>query len=119
MSARLCKYLPVLKLLHKATPKQRRLILQSASDEFILALCEVALNILYGVIPVSRQQYQKLKKRKADIKFVADKKNWHSGQETSLQPEGRVPVTAPKRRRAVSHELDSESLGWSMPKRCI
>lgn len=74
MSARLCKYLPVLKLLHKATPKQRRLILQSASDEFILALCEVALNILYGVIPVSRQQYQKLKKRKADIKFVADKK---------------------------------------------
>lgn len=74
MSARLCKYLPVLKLLHKATPKQRRLILQSASDEFILALCEVALNILYGVIPVSRQQYQKLKKRKVDIKFVADKK---------------------------------------------
>ena len=73
MSARLCKHLPVLKLLHKATPKQRRLILQSASDEFILALCELALNILYGVIPVNRQQYQKLKKRKADIKFVANK----------------------------------------------
>ncbi len=32
MSARLCKHLPVLKLLHKASPKQRRLILQSASD---------------------------------------------------------------------------------------
>ncbi len=44
MSARLCKHLPVLKLLHKASPKQRRLILQSASDEFILSLCETNLD---------------------------------------------------------------------------
>lgn len=74
MSAKLCKHLPLLKMLHKATPKQRRLILQSSSDELILALCEVALNILYGTIPISRQQYQKLKKRKSEIKFLANKK---------------------------------------------
>lgn len=74
MSARLCKHLPLLKLLHKATPKQRRLILQSASDELILTLCEVALNILYGTIPLSPKDYRKLKRRKADIKLVSDKK---------------------------------------------
>lgn len=74
MSAKLCKHLPMLKLLHKAAPKHRRLILQSASDEFILTLCEVALNILYGTIPVSRHQYRDLKKRKAEIKFIANKK---------------------------------------------
>lgn len=74
MSARLCKHLPLLKLLYKATPKQRRLILQSVSDDLILALCEMALNILYGTIPLSRQQYQKLKRRKSDIKLVVNKK---------------------------------------------
>lgn len=74
MSDRLCKQLPLLKLLHKAKPKQRRLILQSASNELILALCELALNILYGTIPLDPGQYRKLKRRKAEIKFVADKK---------------------------------------------
>ncbi len=95
------------------------LILQSASDEFILSLCEVALNILYGTIPVNLQQYRKLKKRKAEIKFVADKKNRHSGKETSLQPEGWIPFTAPERRRTLSFELDSKQIGWSTPRRCI
>lgn len=73
MSAKLCKHLPLLKLLHKATPKQLCLILQPSSNQLILALCEVALNILYVVILVSRQQYQKLKRRKSDIKFLANK----------------------------------------------
>lgn len=61
-------------MLHKSSPKQRRLILQSASDELILALCELALNILHGVIPINRQQYRKLKKKRAEIKLLANKK---------------------------------------------
>ncbi len=35
MSDRLCKNLPLLKLLYKASPKQRRVILQTASDQLI------------------------------------------------------------------------------------
>ncbi len=58
MSAKLCKHLPLLKMLHKATPKQRRLILQSSSDELISTLFEVALNILYGTIPIKFSSFK-------------------------------------------------------------
>ncbi|KAI2645178.1 DNA polymerase [Labeo rohita] len=46
----------------------------TASDEFIIALCELALNVLHGNVPLTSQQYQKLKRRKAEITFVANKK---------------------------------------------
>lgn len=74
MSARLLRNHSLLKLLLKATPKQRRVILQTAADEFILCLCELALNVLHGNIPLTHQQHLKLKRRKTEIKFVADKK---------------------------------------------
>lgn len=74
MSGRLLRNHSLLKLLLKATPKQRRVILQAATDEFILCLCELALNVLHGNIPLTQQQHQKLKRKRTEIKFVADKK---------------------------------------------
>lgn len=74
MSGRLLRNHSLLKLLLKATPKQRRVILQAATDEFILCLCELALNVLHGNIPLTQQQHQKLKRNRTEIKFVADKK---------------------------------------------
>ncbi len=74
MSDRLCKNLPLLKLLYKASPKQRRVILQTASDQLILSLCEIALNVLRGTIPLNTTQYRRLKKRKDEIKYGASKK---------------------------------------------
>ncbi len=73
MSDRLCKNLPLLKLLYKASPKQRSVILQSASDQLILALCEIALNVLRRTIPLNNSQFQILKKRKEEIKYTASK----------------------------------------------
>ncbi len=73
MSDRLCKNLPLLKLLYKALSKQRRVILQSASDQLILTLCEIALNVLRGTIPLNNAQFRRLKKRKEEIKYVASK----------------------------------------------
>ena len=64
----------LLKSILKAKPPQRRLLLQTASDELILTLCEVALNILRGTIPLTSAQYKKLEKKKTAIKFIADKK---------------------------------------------
>lgn len=74
MSERLVRNLSILKLLLKATPKQRRVILEAATDEFIVTLCEVALNVLHGNVPLTPQQYQRLKRRRNEIKIVADKK---------------------------------------------
>ena len=74
MSGRIRRNLTLLKSILKAKPLQRRLILQSASDELILTQCEVALNILRGTIPLTKAQYRKLEKKKTAIKFIADKK---------------------------------------------
>ncbi len=74
MSDRLCKNLSLLKLLYKASPKQRCIILQSASDQLILSLCEIALNVLRGTIPLNSAQFWRLKKRKEEIKYTASKK---------------------------------------------
>lgn len=74
MSARLKRNLPLLRVLLHASPVQRRLILQTASKELILSVCEVAFNILRGVIPLSTPQYKRLARQKTAIKLVADKK---------------------------------------------
>ena len=74
MSARIHRKMPLLKILLKAKPVQRRLILQSASNKLILTLCEVAFNILSGTIPLTNSQYKKLEKKKTEIKFISDKK---------------------------------------------
>ncbi len=34
-------------------PKQRPVVLQAATDEFILCLCELALNVSQGNIPLT------------------------------------------------------------------
>ena len=74
MSARIHRNMPLLKIILKAKQVQRRLILQSASNELILTLCEVAFNILCGTILLTNSQYKKLEKKKTDINFIADKK---------------------------------------------
>ncbi len=107
MSAKLCKHLPLLKMLHKATPKQRRLILQSSSDKLILTLCEVALNILYGMIPINRQQYQKLKRRKSEITVNFSPIRKDNSQEMCFQPEGWFSSTPPKRCSTIYFQLNS------------
>lgn len=74
MSDRLYRNLSLLKLLFKAKPAQRRVILQTASNELILTLCEIAFNVLNGTIPLTTKQYRSLKKKKSEITFFADKK---------------------------------------------
>ena len=40
----------------------------------ILTLCEIAVNILKGKVPLNPTQFQKLKKKRAGIRLFADKK---------------------------------------------
>ncbi len=49
-------------------------MLQTASKDFIFTLCKIVLNASKGTIPLIRAQYQKLKKKKAEIRLLADKK---------------------------------------------
>lgn len=63
-----------MELLYKSKPSVRKVIVSKAGPDFINALCELALNILNGNVPLTTKQYKKLNKKKSVIRLVADKK---------------------------------------------
>ena len=74
MSTRVRRNLSLLKQLLHSSPSQRKIIIKSASKDLILTLCEIAVNILKGKVPLNPTQYQKLKKKRIGIRLFADKK---------------------------------------------
>lgn len=74
MSSRMQRNLGVLELLYKSPPRVRKVIISNANVDLINALCEIALNVLKGAIPLNDKQYRQLKKKKAVIRRLADKK---------------------------------------------
>ena len=74
MSKRIKRNLPILKTLLALKPSERRILLCQGSDDLILAVCEIALNVLKGNIPLTSGQYSKLNKHKKFIKLFAKRK---------------------------------------------
>ena len=64
MSHRVRKNSAFLHLLSDCHPKQRKVLLETLTDEQLKTLCEVVLNILKGIIHLSPRQQQKLRKKK-------------------------------------------------------
>ena len=73
MSERIRRNRDRLKLLYKSPPALRKVILRTANDDFINSLCEIALNILQGKIPLTTSQHKRLQKQKKDIRLLANK----------------------------------------------
>lgn len=74
MSRRLRDNADFLRVLAKSNPKLRRAILKCCNAELIKAICEVTLNVLRGVVPISEQQKKKLKRYKRVLRALIDKK---------------------------------------------
>ena len=88
MSNRLRRNLPALTALYRGSTQQRRNILQSASKDLILTFCEIALNVLRGNVPLTAEQFKKLKKLKTKIKLCADKKTSLARKRKAIQTGG-------------------------------
>lgn len=73
MSKRIRRNLPLLKMIFKAPASQRKVILESASTDLILSLCEIALNLRRGNIPLTESQLRKVKRQKAKIIYMSRK----------------------------------------------
>lgn len=58
MSERLKKTLPLLNSLHRSPSRRRKDILRDAPTDLILSICELALNVLRGNIPLTTKQYR-------------------------------------------------------------
>ena len=74
MSRRIKRNAVLLKALYHATPQKRKDIIAHCSPDFLQALCEIALNLLKGNIPLAPSQFRNLKRQKKIIRLLADKK---------------------------------------------
>jgi hypothetical protein len=75
MSRLVRKHSPFFKLLLTTTSKlQRKVLLDSITNDQLRALTEVTVNLLQGVLPVTPDHRQKLKKYRRLIRLIGDKK---------------------------------------------
>ena len=71
---RLGKNPSTLKLLHKAKPSLRQIILTKASPELIRCICDCALNVLHRNIAITPHCKRKLSRHKTSLRKLTDKK---------------------------------------------
>ena len=74
MSKRLHRNSPFLHVLAKGTAKQKQGLILGADKQLIDCLCECALNVLNGNIPLKPSDKRKLKKYKNNLRYLVDKK---------------------------------------------
>ena len=80
-----------LKLLHKAKPAYRKVLLEKASPEVIKLLSKCALNIIKGQIMLTQQQKTALRPHKKKLQRLASKKVSMKNKKKILQSGGFIP----------------------------
>lgn len=79
---------PFLRLLARSSPKRRKFLLKQATKEELTALFEICMNIRKNKINLSHNQLKKLKKHKALIRKLADKKVSLKRKKTLINQKG-------------------------------
>ena len=80
-------------ILAKAKTPHRKAIIKTADKELIYCLCECALNILNGNIPLKPNEYQKLSKSKTHLrKLASEKTSQKERRKILVQNGGFLPV---------------------------
>jgi len=75
-------------VLARAKPVQRRAILQTADKDLILCLCECALNVLNGNVPLKTHEVDKLDKYKGQFRKLAAQKTPNAKRRKLLVQKG-------------------------------
>ncbi len=74
MSTRVRKHLTMLQLLAKAKPPLVKTIIRAADKDLVHCLCECALNVIKGNVPLSPAQIRKLTPYKTGLREVVKKR---------------------------------------------
>lgn len=64
---------PLLERLAHCSPAKRSTVLKNIDPKLLLTLCECALNILHGNVPLNNQQEKRLKRHKHCLRLLADR----------------------------------------------
>ena len=83
MSAVVRRALPLLKVLVDASPKLKKAIIKYAPPGLVIAISEIALNLLKGVIELTPQQKRRLSSYKKEFRSLA-KKNVSVGKKRKI-----------------------------------
>ena len=89
---RLRKNGPTLQLLQNASKPSRKRILDKASPELILCLCNCIHNILQGNVTLSRHYKQKLRQHKTKLRKLTHRKVALKTKKQLVQTGGFLPV---------------------------
>ena len=92
--ANLRKHRKTLLILAKARPRLIKQIILSADRSLLNALSECALNILKGVVPLSKPKKKKLRKFKKNLRLLARKRTTLKVRKRALQTGGFVSLLA-------------------------
>ena len=73
MSKQVREHLPLLDFLsYSKSPKQLKNTVTTLTDEQVNAIGEVAVNVLFGIIPITSYQKNLLKKYLAKLEYIGD-----------------------------------------------
>jgi hypothetical protein len=87
----------ILKILFKAKPKYRKILLENADKNLVKGLCECVLNILLGNIHISAEQKKKFSKHKSYLRELVKKGGDWKKKRKVLQKGGNflIPLLIP------------------------
>ena len=83
MSAVVRRALPLLKVLVDASPKLKKAIIKHAPPGLVIAISEIALNLLKGVIELTPHQKRRLSSYRKEFRSLA-KKNVSVGKKRKI-----------------------------------
>lgn len=90
----LCKkHVAILQALQHLSKEQREAVLRKADSRIIRSICECALNVLRGNVPLKPDQRKKLRPHARAIRRLAAKKGcWKSKKRFVVQSGGFLPL---------------------------
>lgn len=87
------KQAAILRALYHLNNKQRSAVLQKADLKLVRCICECALNILRGNVPLKHPHKQRLKRYACVLRRLADKNNsWKDKKRLIIQRGGFLPL---------------------------
>src|SRR5215469_910045 len=89
MSHTLKRNAAFLKLLHNGNAKTRKAMLKSnCTDDFIKCISECCINVLKGHVPLTKAQFEPLRRRKQTLRTLSRKKTSRDKERELIQSSG-------------------------------
>lgn len=90
----LCKkHIAILRALQHLNKEQREAVLRKADSGIVRCICECALNVLCGNVPLKKSQKKKLRRHVPILRRLAAKKGcWKSKKRFVVQSGGFLPL---------------------------